>query len=353
MNDYKQNITLSDAYGQGYLSLFYDFSSELLPHEMALLELLETLDYSNFDASLKREANIDPKSMAIIIIYSYMLNTYSSRNIERLCKRDMFALAILSGSSAPDHTTINRFIQRNANPIDELFYDVVKKLEEKGELLKETVFQDGTKIESRAGKYTFVWKGAVTKNAEKCEKRLRQYLNKANELGLSLLLEEGNDFQSVYNELIVVKNKIKEMDLPFDAPLKKGRGNKQKRLVKLYKQICEDLKKVNDYDISLALIGDNRNSMSKTDPDATFMRMKEDSMGNGQLKPGYNIQIAADANYIVGATISCDRTDYETCIPMIEKLEEKLDWKYTNYCADSGYDNVNNYNYLKGKGYTA
>ena len=55
MNDYKQNITLSDAYGQGYLSLFYDFSSELLPHEMALLELLETLDYSNFDASLKSE----------------------------------------------------------------------------------------------------------------------------------------------------------------------------------------------------------------------------------------------------------------------------------------------------------
>ena len=138
MNDYKQNITLSDAYGQGYLSLFYDFSSELLPHEMALLELLETLDYSNFDASLKREANIDPKSMAIIIIYSYMLNTYSSRNIDRLCKRDMFALAILSGSSAPDHTTINRFIQRNANPIDELFYDVVKKLEEKGELLNNT-----------------------------------------------------------------------------------------------------------------------------------------------------------------------------------------------------------------------
>ena len=207
---------------------------------------------------------------------------------------------------------------------------VEKKLEEKGELLKETVFQDGTKIESRAGKYTFVWKGAVIKNAEKCEKRLRQYLNKANELGLSLLLEEGNDFQSVYNELIVVKNKIKEMDLPFDAPLKKGRGNKQKRLVKHDKQRCEDLKKVNDYDILLALIGDNRNSMSKTDPDATFMRMKEDSMGNGQLKPGYNIQIAADANYIVGATISCDRTDYETCIPMIEKLEEKLDWKYTN-----------------------
>ena len=65
MNDYKQNITLSDAYGQGYLSLFYDFSSELLPHEMALLELLETLDYSNFDASLKREANIDPNRICL------------------------------------------------------------------------------------------------------------------------------------------------------------------------------------------------------------------------------------------------------------------------------------------------
>ena len=279
-----------------------------------------------------------------------MLNTYSSRDIERLCKRDMFALAILSGSSAPDHTTINRFIQRNANPIDELFYDVVKKLEEKGELLKETIFQDGTKIESRAGKYTFVWKGAVTKNAEKCEKRLRQYLNKANELGLSLLLEEGNDFQSVYNELIVVKNKIKEMDLPFDAPLKKGRGNKQKRLVKHYKQICEDLKKVNDYDILLALIGDNRNSMSKTDPDATFMHLKEDHMRNAQLKPAYNLQLAVEGEYITGLDISSERSDQLTLIPLLEKMENKIGCSYGDVTADAGYESEENYTYFEKKG---
>ena len=42
----------------------------------------------------------------------------------------------------------------------------------------------------------------------------------------------------------------------------------------------------------LSTMGEGRNSCSKTDPDATFMRMKEDHMRNGQLKPGYNVQIA-------------------------------------------------------------
>ena len=166
MNDTSKNILLSDVQGQGFLSIFNDLSSELMPHERSLLELMEGLDYKGFDSSLRRNANVDPKDMAIIIVYSYMMGHTSSRTIERLCRRDLFIISVLRGIPAPDHTTINRFMQRNGEQTEDIFYQVVNRLGDIGELGRETVFQDGTKIESRAGKYTFVWKGFVEKNAD-------------------------------------------------------------------------------------------------------------------------------------------------------------------------------------------
>ena len=244
MNDTSKNILLSDVQGQGFLSIFNDLSSELMPHERSLLELMEGLDYKGFDSSLRRNANVDPKDMAIIIVYSYMMGHTSSRTIERLCRRDLFIISVLRGIPAPDHTTINRFMQRNGEQTEDIFYQVVNRLGDIGELGCETVFQDGTKIESRAGKYTFVWKGFVEKNAEKCEARLRKLLRKANSLGLSILCEEGLDFTSVYTELLDVKGRIEGLGLDLDAPT--GRGRRLDPRVKLYRLVSEDLRKIRD-----------------------------------------------------------------------------------------------------------
>ena len=244
MNDTGKIILLSDVQGQGFLSVFNDLSSELMPHELSLLKLMEGLDYDGFDSSLKRDASVDPKDMAIIIVYSYMMGHTSCRSIERLCRRDLFIVSVLRGTRAPDHTTINRFIKRNGKQIEDLFYQVVNRLGEIGELGRETVFQDGTKIESRAGKYTFVWKGSVEKNSAKCEERLRKCLRSANSLGLSILCEGGLDFASVYMELMDVKGRIEDMGLDLDAPT--GRGRRLDPKVKLYRLIREDLGKMRD-----------------------------------------------------------------------------------------------------------
>ena len=93
-------------------------------------------------------------------------------------------------------------------------------------------------------------------------------------------------------------------------------------------------------------MGEGRNSYSKTDTDATFMRMKEDAMLNGQLKPGYNAQVGANNGFIVGSYVSQDRTDYATLIPTIEKAEKLTNKEIKNVCADSGYGNLENYEYL-------
>jgi len=89
-----------------------------------------------------------------------------------------------------------------------------------------------------------------------------------------------------------------------------------------------------------------RNSFSKTDTDATFMHMKEDHMRNSQLKPGYNVQIGVEGEYIVGIDISSERSDQMTLIPFLEKLNKNLPVKYHHIIADAGYEGEENYVYL-------
>lgn len=100
----------------------------------------------------------------------------------------------------------------------------------------------------------------------------------------------------------------------------------------------------------LSTMGEGRNSCSKTDPDATFMRMKEDHMRNGQLKPGYNVQIAVNSEYITGLEAFPDRTDVRTLRPMLEKLSQRHQARYEEVVADAGYESLENYLYLEQNG---
>lgn len=69
------------------------------------------------------------------------------------------------------------------------------------------------------------------------------------------------------------------------------------------------------YEEQLVIMG-VRNSFSKTDHDATFMRMKEDHMLNGQLKPGYNIQLATENQFALAYDCYPNPTDTRTFYPI-------------------------------------
>lgn len=336
------NISFSGQ-TQLFLDLNLTIPLDLTPQEKAIMLLLQKLDYSEFYTEKKkvgRPLAAEPYIMMVIIIYARIQQKYSSRDIERLCKRDLFLLRVLDGRKAPDHSTFDRFLHTHSKAIEQLFYKVSIRLDELGELDKDTAYQDGTKIESKAGKYTFVWKKATTKNLVKLEKHVE-----------SLLFEmescfqwdrSGNNFlQSI--ELYI--ENLKEMGVPL-VPEKEGRGHRLTQEQKFYKKLLQYKEKMIHYHYYLSRM-DGRNSMSKTDGDATFMRMKEDYMGNGQLKPAYNLQVVVDSNYIIGAHASADRTDYNTMIPAMKKVQENLPWKYKAFCADSGYDCQQNYEYLE------
>ena len=169
-----QNFTLYKNYSQiseNYqLKLPIDLDV-LIPEDdsVRLLSLMmEELDYKKlYEAYSQNGRNpaVPPKILFKILIYAYMNDIWSSRKIELACKRDVNCMWPLEGFKAPDHNTIARFRTGRLEPIlDDLFNQFIIKLYENNELELKNLFIDGTKIETNANKYTFVWEKSVSKN---------------------------------------------------------------------------------------------------------------------------------------------------------------------------------------------
>jgi len=319
-----------------------DDSVRLLSH------ILEGLDYRKLYkaySSVGRKPTVEPKIMFKIISYAYSQNIYSSRKIEKACKRDINFRWLLQGCTAPDHATISRFRKNHLSNdvIEDLFYQQVKYLASQNEILFENAFIDGTKIEANANRYTFVWKKAVLKNEGKMLDKILILLETIN-------LEELKEFTVEKETLIDDINKI----LQWLAHEKKKRniefvhgiGKRKTKIQKWTEQLSEYKERQEKYNLSKGIFS-KRNSYSKTDTDATFMHMKDDHMRNGQLKPAYNVQIAVESEYVTGVGIFDDRNDIATLIPMLNNMKEKIGRKYLNVIADSGYESEENYLFLE------
>ena len=144
---------------------------------------------------------------------------------------------------------------------------------------------DGTKIESVANRYTFVWKGSVEKNKEKPEAKVDAVLKTAE----SVLFEENRECASEEFGVTDLAGRTERILRRMDE-----QGISDRKLRKSVQKVKdESLPKLDEYRRHLEILGE-RNSYSKTDKDATFMRMKEDAMRNGQTKSGYNVRIATE-----------------------------------------------------------
>ncbi len=320
-----------------------DESVRLLSHELE--ELDYTLLYQAYSARGRNPA-VDPKTMFKILTYAYSQNIYSSRRIETACRRDINFMWLLAGQKAPDHSTIARFRTGFlADACEDLFFQMVRRLAAMGELSKETVFIDGTKLEACANKYTFVWKKSVGKWEEKMSAKMEDavvLLNREYMKSFRISKEDRvSDLQGIVDYL-------KDYCFTHGVIFVHGRG-KRKSMHQRYLELFQKfLERQLLYDLHHSRFG-SRNSYSKTDVDATFMHMKDDHMRNAQLKPGYNVQIGVDSEYIVAADIFQDRNDVWTLVPFLEHMKEHLGFRYPSVTADSGYESEEAYDYLKNQ----
>ena len=270
--------------------------------------IVNNLDISPIEATYKAGGcnSYHPCMLLKVVLYAYLQNIYSGRKMEQLLKRDVHFMW-LSGMQRPDFNTINLFRKhRLAGFIDNIFTQVVEMLVEAKFVSLEVQYIDGTKIEANANKYTFVWKKSTQTNQHKIDVKVRSILREAERV-LDMEIKEDKERVMTSEEMLKrTEAIIEEMDRRgiSDKPLRKAVGQVQK----------ESVAKMQEYEEKIETVGE-RGSYSKTDKDATFMRMKEDAMNNGQTKPGYNVQIATENQFITNYDIFWQPTDQATLIP--------------------------------------
>ena len=301
-------------------------------------QTVEEMDLTSLLSTYKRTGRPTatlPATMLQILIYACMEGKYSSREIESACKRDINYIWILNGEKAPNYHEIARF-RRNRLSVcaEDLFYQLVKKLRGMDEIKYEHLFVDGTKIEANANKYTFVWKKSVTKYEARLLTSLEKYMGElCNTYGI--LPCEAKDM------LGILESRMTE-------PFVYGRGKRKTQLQRDIEELRSLLARKAKYEKYQDTFK-GRNSFSKTDPDATFMHMKEDHMQNSQLKPGYNVQFAVEGEYVTGVTVSSERSDQLTLIDTLETMHEHIGEYYGDVTADAGYESEENYTWFEDK----
>ncbi len=295
-----------------------------------------------------------PVMMLKVMVYCYTQRIYSSRRIAKAIRENTHCMW-LAGANQPDFRTINRFrSSRLKRTLDQVYTAMVQMLLEAGLIRLEDCFVDGTKIEANANKYTFVWKKAVEKNKTKVEQKIKDLLKHIEKAQQEEDEQYGDrDLEELGENTTLTPEMIRERMKKLNEKLRKQPPPKDKKrsraLAKVQKMLEEDclarLERYEQYQKVLA----GRNSFSKTDPDATFMRMKDDHMRNGQLKPGYNVQLATERRYVLHVSIHQRSTDTATLKDHLEGLERVTGRWPKRYIADAGYGSLENYRYLEAK----
>ncbi len=293
-----------------------------------------------------------PVMMLKVMVLGYAKQLYSCRRIADAL-RDQICFMWISGNNRPDFRTINRFrsgpLKRN---IERTFASMTNSLIESGHVQLENYFLDGTKIESAANKYTWVWRRAT----EKYQKRLAgnmddlfEYIDRLNE-------EEDEKYGD--HDLPHVDPQGRPMSEILDDAvdklndeLRKEREEREKKAIrkKLHQVETDYIPRADKYEKQLEIL-DERNSYSKTDTDATFMRMKEDHMRNGQLKPGYNVQMGTEKQFVLWYSIHRTPGDSLTLPKHMKQLKEHLGRYPKRIVADSGYGSEENYQWCDDNG---
>lgn len=316
--------------------------------------IVDNLNLESFRKLYKERgrSTYHPRMMLKVILYAYMNNIYSCRRIEKLLLRDVHFIW-LSGYQNPDFVTINRFRNRVKDEINNIFTQIVLILASNGFITLDVEYIDGTKIESKANKYTFVWRKSVEKHRAKLQEKIAVLLEQVDEVIVQDNAAERNDAVEFTPSMLTdIIDEVKESLAKAPVPSDKEDRKKLKEKKRQVKQLEEHRDKLQEYDIHLETMG-GRNSYSKTDPDATFMRMKEDAMNNGQTKPGYNLQIGTEEQFITDFALFPNPTDTLTFIPFEESFFHRYGKLPQEAVADAGYGSEENYRFMDENGMEA
>ena len=391
----KDRIIIRKRYFQYLQGKFiFSFHELSLPDDdpvYTLKKVMEDLDFSGLlaNCSDKGRTGYNWVMMYAVITYTNMRGIRSIDRIVDLCERDIAFIWLTQGRK-PKRDAFYEFKSKKltSDILDDLNYKFMRRLKREGFVTLKELFIDGTKIEANANRYTFVWRGSINYHLagllDSIDKLYSDYNSFLQDNSFGEKYELGNAQMFVIDGIDKVRdvieknrkrkitkhkklsnNRIIEIDNCSPIEILKlqknlmviadgegivfvnGKGKRKPKLQQLYEELEDCGQRLMHYKECFEIMGKDRNSYSKTDLEATFMRMKEDHMLNGQLKPAYNVQIAVENYFIVHGYVSNDRTDYNTLIPVLEKHKKAFGEVLEEVTADSGYCSEKNLLYLK------
>ncbi|OIJ11841.1 DDE transposase [Anaerobacillus alkalilacustris] len=342
-------------YNMNQLVLPLDLEVKLQNNDIAfhIHHLVESIPHEALESFLRNTGcpAYHPRMMLKIILCAYTQSVFSGRKIEELL-RDSIRMMWLAQGYEPSYRTINRFrVQPEVKElIRQCFVQFRCQLIEEKLIDQEAIFIDGTKVEANANKFTFVWKKSIEKYHQGLIEKSNQLYNELLEKEIMPEIERESEEQLTLEELAQVVQKVEDVITNYDKKIessadvaeRKALRSERKYPKQVRKHLIDFIERKQKYQRDFEIFG-TRNSYSKTDPDATFMRMKDDYMQNGQLKAGYNVQIATEGQYALAYSLFSNPTDTRTLIPFLDEIEQHYFELPKHIVADAGYGSEQNY----------
>ena len=343
---------------------------ELIPARHLVRVVNRAIERINLEALLRKykgggTSRYHPGMMLKVLVYAYTQRIYSSRQIAKAVRENVNYLW-LSGGNQPDFRTINSFRgEKMKGAIVEVFTRVLELLVEEGYVKLENYFVDGTKIEANANRHKVVWAKSRAKYQEGLREKVKELLKEIDAVNDAENEEYGDkDLEEMGGGGEIDAEKLEKMIAELNQRLREQ--PEDKKLAKAAKKMERDYlprqKRYEEQERKLA----GRNSYSKTDEDATFMRMKEDRGAENPLpKPAYNIQTGTEGQFVVGFSLHQRAGDTSCLIPHMEGVKANLsaiakskpellpkrdDQPCSlpqNISADAGYGSEENYAYIE------
>ena len=273
-----------------------------------------------------RPREYDPRMLLKLVLLAYSYGIISCRKIERFARENLVVMW-LTQEQRPTYRAIARFIvsEELKEMIQSSFKEFHSYLKTQG-MIDEASFIDGTKILANANKYSSIWKKRTIKYSELNVEKARQLIHEIKQAEVKINVnEEKFDIDQLDTVIALLEQRIGELNqrVSETAKVSPNPAKQERRHAKKYLHALDHCRQKHLEYQAQAQIAGQRNSYSKTDHDATFMRLKEDPMRNGQTKPAYNLQIMTNSQYVLGYSLMQNHTDTRTLIPFLHQLDPK------------------------------
>lgn len=344
----KSNYKLKQAILPLFISDFLDICDPVLTFDRFMEGIDLEMYLKNIPEHITGRSGYNPVSMLKTVLFGFMTSGYISlRELEDNCKVNIRYMYLMDHAT-PSYRTFGYFINDILQPsVEQLFADINKKIFSEHNVDLQHLYIDGSKFEANANKYTWVWKKATEKSRYRLFAKITALLNEINEELSCIGIKIDTNTEYVPEQLLEITDRYSEVVQINEDEFVYGRGHHKTIQQRHYELLKQYSTKLQEYVQKLNICGPDRNSYSKTDTSATFMRIKTDYMGNDQLLPAYNVQIGVADEYIAVADVNQYRSDMDCFVPLLEEFNQIYGF-YPKYpVADAGYGSYNNYIYCE------